>query len=312
MAVTWKKIAYDIDPHSLVSANDTTPGYLNGKLVAGEGIDLTKGNDAGDETLTVSAEDATSANKGIASFDADNFAVSSGAVSLNIDDTPVNGELKQPVSSNWAFDHIADMHGSKAYAYSTTAQVLNTGSVALVLDTESYDALNEFDSSTMTGTADATEANKLHDADGGFSAANVGDWLWNTTDNTYATITGYVDSGELDLSTSMMANGEGYVLYKSHFTATTSGYYTITACVRVSGIASGKRLLTIITVNDSTTLATGQYPAFTTNPLCGLAAVVYLAANDVVRLLANQDQGSAQSLDIGGAYENFLSVHRLS
>ena len=35
-----------------VSANDTTPGFLNGKLVAGTNITLTEGSDGGNETLT--------------------------------------------------------------------------------------------------------------------------------------------------------------------------------------------------------------------------------------------------------------------
>ena len=35
-----------------VSTNDTTPGFLNGKLVAGTNITLTEGSDGGDETLT--------------------------------------------------------------------------------------------------------------------------------------------------------------------------------------------------------------------------------------------------------------------
>jgi hypothetical protein len=39
-----------------VSANDTTAGFLNGKLVAGTGIDLTENNDGGNETLTVSID----------------------------------------------------------------------------------------------------------------------------------------------------------------------------------------------------------------------------------------------------------------
>ena len=65
----------------LVSSNDTTLGYLNGKLLAGEGIDLTEGNDGGDETLTISAEDATTSNKGVASFATADFSISSGAVS---------------------------------------------------------------------------------------------------------------------------------------------------------------------------------------------------------------------------------------
>jgi len=38
-----------------VSANDTTAGYLNGKLVAGTNITLTEQNDGGNETLQVSA-----------------------------------------------------------------------------------------------------------------------------------------------------------------------------------------------------------------------------------------------------------------
>ena len=37
----------------MVSANDTTPGYMNGKLTAGTGITLTEGNNGGDETLAI-------------------------------------------------------------------------------------------------------------------------------------------------------------------------------------------------------------------------------------------------------------------
>ena len=49
-----------------------------GTLTAGEGLDVTNG--AG--SITLSAEDATSSNKGIASFNASEFTVSSGAVSI--------------------------------------------------------------------------------------------------------------------------------------------------------------------------------------------------------------------------------------
>lgn len=44
-----------------VSDNDTTPGYLNGKLVAGSGVSFVEGSDGADETLTISATAATPA-----------------------------------------------------------------------------------------------------------------------------------------------------------------------------------------------------------------------------------------------------------
>lgn len=68
-----------------VSANDSSPGYLNGKLVAGEGIDLTEGSDGGDETLAISVEDATGANKGILSVDTTPFSITAGALSMSPD-----------------------------------------------------------------------------------------------------------------------------------------------------------------------------------------------------------------------------------
>ena len=49
-----------------------------GTLTAGEGIDVTNGVGS----ITLSAEDATATNKGIASFNASEFTVSSGAVSI--------------------------------------------------------------------------------------------------------------------------------------------------------------------------------------------------------------------------------------
>lgn len=45
----------DADEKAKVSSNDTTAGYLNGKLVAGTNITLTEGNDGGNETLTIAS-----------------------------------------------------------------------------------------------------------------------------------------------------------------------------------------------------------------------------------------------------------------
>ena len=53
---------------------------INALFVAGEGIDLTY--DDSNNTFTVDAELATASNKGVASFAAANFTVSSGAVTV--------------------------------------------------------------------------------------------------------------------------------------------------------------------------------------------------------------------------------------
>ena len=55
----WVTIQADTDVKVSVSSNDTTPGFLNGKLVAGTAITLTENNNGGNETLTIAATDPT-------------------------------------------------------------------------------------------------------------------------------------------------------------------------------------------------------------------------------------------------------------
>lgn len=63
------------DELAKVSANDTTAGYLNGKLVAGSGITLTENNDAGNETLTIAATGAGSTYSGARVYNSSNVSV---------------------------------------------------------------------------------------------------------------------------------------------------------------------------------------------------------------------------------------------
>ena len=74
-------IAATIAANSVALGTDTTGAYV-ADLTAGEGIDVSGGG-AENATITISAEDATDSNKGIASFDATDFTVTSGDVTVN-------------------------------------------------------------------------------------------------------------------------------------------------------------------------------------------------------------------------------------
>jgi hypothetical protein len=78
---TGKAIVSNLYTDASTSLLEYIQDATGGQVTAGEGIDVAYDDGAG--TVTISGEDASDTNKGIASFDATDFTVSSGNVTLN-------------------------------------------------------------------------------------------------------------------------------------------------------------------------------------------------------------------------------------
>ena len=172
--------------NSVASDSGTaTPSSNAFTIAGGEGID-TSGAGA---TVTIAGEDATDSNKGIASFNAQNFTVSSGAVSLNIDDTPVDGETDEPITSNWAYDHVAAADPHTGYMLESLLDAKGDIFVASADNTPARLAVGSNDQVLMADSAQATGV-KWATGTGGWStdyrpvlpilydSVGQGTWAW--------------------------------------------------------------------------------------------------------------------------------------
>ena len=130
----------------------STGGTLT--FTGGEGIDTT----VSDDTITIAAEDASDTNKGIASFDATDFTVSSGDVTLN-------AERIQDIAGA--------MFGSNTETLITATYQDADGTIDLVVDND----LSNYDNTTsafITASSTDTLTNKTFDANGtGNSISNI-------------------------------------------------------------------------------------------------------------------------------------------
>src|SRR6056300_640344 len=142
-------------------AGDTGTGAITDAetltFTGGEGIDTS----VSDNTVTISAEDASDTNKGIASFDATDFTVSSGDVTLNTERVQ---------------DIAGAMFGSNTETLITATYQDADGTIDLVVDND----LSNYDNTTsgfITASSTDTLTNKTINAsqlvDGSVSSAKI-------------------------------------------------------------------------------------------------------------------------------------------
>ena len=97
---SWSGIGVNTDETVKVSANDTTNGYLNGKLIAGSGISFTENNDGGNETLTIAS---VSTNPTLSSISPDTITNAQTSITItgaNFESIP-KVEVLNPSTGIW-------------------------------------------------------------------------------------------------------------------------------------------------------------------------------------------------------------------
>ena len=152
--LSWAEVVSTL---SLAADTGTADNVSTGQTITfsgGEGIDTA----VTDNTITVSAELATDTNKGVASFDATDFTVSTGAVTVNVERIQ---------------DIAGAMFSSNTETLITATYQDDDGTIDLAVDNDlaNYDNTN---SAFITASSSDTLTNKTFDANGtGNSLSNV-------------------------------------------------------------------------------------------------------------------------------------------
>lgn len=193
-------------------------------------------------------------------------------------------------------------------------QILDRAAVKVRLNTEIYDIQGEFDSTEKTGAATATLFNHLVDnVNNQFVAADVGRTIWNSTNNTYATVTAYNSVSDLTISANIMWAGNSYYLYMGRYTAKVAGLYLVISEIRYFPGADQMHAQNRIVKNGvQGTAILSFYQSGTNGVTVPNTAILFLSVDDYLELWTWNDSAAASQQFDNSPSSCFMAVAKIA
>ncbi len=248
-----------------------------------------------------------------------------------LENPPTEDEAHKAPTSEWAYDHAnatlsASVHPnsipsalSSAFGYQldATNQIIPTTVLTpVILDAESFDYGTEFNITKVTGTATSTSSGKLVDSNAHFQTDGVlaNAYVWNTTDNTYSYVNSVDSETQLTLADNIMASGEGYIVFLSRFTVTTTGLYLIIGSITFlnTEVVADKRVGAYVYKNRATLIGNSRHQSSVQDYISSqFLATAQLTAGDYLTLSAFHTFGSNATVYATYTADSNLQVSRL-